>query len=695
MNVILQPIMENLYNSPNLKKQTYQALAAIAFFILSYLVLLASALLLALLCGYGAFFLFSLRLSYITVMLGIGVFSIGILILYFLLKFMFKTSKTDISNLIEISKEEEPKLFALIEEIADEVQTQKPKHVYLSNEINAYVFYDSSFWSMFLPIRKNLAIGVGLMNVVTQQEFKAIIAHEFGHFSQKSMKVGSYVYNVNKVIHNLLFDNDSYNSAIASWANLNSYFAFFTSIAIKIVEGIQFVLMRLYEIVNLKFYALSREMEFHADAVAASIAGSQPLIDSLRRLPLADNAFSETMNFYHSKAKDGIVAENIFTNQQNVLEELAKEYKLPLTNKLPFVDEHFENRFPKSRLEFNKQWMSHPETEERAQRLLSYNQISKSTINSKAIELLQHQVETQKLFSSKSFSYLEENSVKTELKENEFLSMYLEDKNKNNLPAQFNGYYDFHPFPSADLKAILLDSENLPLKDLTYWCSQENKSNLMDYNNTLRDKATLEWIVNPANKTSIKTFDYAGQRYKVEDAVVVLVFVTQHLEKVEKQLGEIDKGIIKFLFQRAKENQHSSAFEKYYEEHQKGLELFTSTDELVQTVYKKLEFISEQTAFETIVHNFKIFKPEELLIKEKMNQLFKDEKQVSLLSEDQHKAMLNYKDRELVYFEDNAYDQVALDIMFDAIQAYQSAFNYIWFDNRKNILSNFLALAKY
>ena len=50
------------------------------------------------------------------------------------------------------------KLFSLIEEIVVKVNTDFPKKIYLSTEVNAAVFYDSSFWSMFFPIKKNLLI---------------------------------------------------------------------------------------------------------------------------------------------------------------------------------------------------------------------------------------------------------------------------------------------------------------------------------------------------------------------------------------------------------------------------------------------------------------------------------------------------------------------------------------------------------
>lgn len=691
--VILHLVMENLYNSPNLKKQSTQALLAVAFFIVSYLVLLAAAIGLAILCGYAAILLFSLKFTYVTLMVGIGVFSIGILILYFLLKFIFKTSKTDLSSLTEITREEEPKLFALIDEIVSEVQTQKPKHVYLSAEINAYVFYDSSFWSMFLPIRKNLTIGVGLMNAVTQQELKAILAHEFGHFSQKSMKVGSYVYNVNKVIHNMLFDNNSYNDTIAVWANLSAFFAFFTNIAIKIVQGIQYLLMKLYELVNLQFYALSREMEFHADAVAASVAGSQALVDSLRRLNLADAAHSETMQFYYGKLKEGIAADNIYQHQQKVLHAMASDFKLPMVNQLPLVDEHFENKFPKSRLEFNKQWMSHPEIEERAKRLLSYNQEAKNPMNGMALDLLKDPEATQKTFTLQSFSFLE-TGAKSTLSAAEFEAVYQAEKHKNNLPEIFNNYFDYHPFPTLPYAEMISALEAVPLHDLSHWCSDENKGKLVDHNNTRNDQSTLEWLINPDNNPSIKTFDYAGVRYKLKDAAEVLELVNQHLEQLEKQIKDIDMGIMKYLYQSAKNQDALAAFEQLYESHIAGFNAFTDTDALVQTAFQKLDFVTQQTPFAIITENFEAFKPTELLLKEKMNALFANEKQKSLLTEEQEKAMFHYKDRDLVYFENEAYNQVALDMMYDAINHYQAAFNYIWFYERKELLTNFLEIGK-
>ena len=73
-------------------------------------------------------------------------------------------------------------------------------------------------------------------HTVTEAELKAILAHEFGHFSQKEMKIGSYVYNVNQVIHNLLFENDSFDDTVERWAGISSYFSIFVIPAVKVIS---------------------------------------------------------------------------------------------------------------------------------------------------------------------------------------------------------------------------------------------------------------------------------------------------------------------------------------------------------------------------------------------------------------------------------------------------------------------------
>lgn len=167
-------IKREIQLSKEFKNQAAKAILAINLFALTYLIILLLAILLTGLCIAGGVSLIVIKPMFGTIALGIGLASLGVLILIFLLKFIFISHKVDRSHLIEINEQQEPELFKMIREIVQIVGTNFPKKVYLSSEVNAAVFYDSSFWSMFFPVKKNLLIGLGLVNTVTKEELKAI-----------------------------------------------------------------------------------------------------------------------------------------------------------------------------------------------------------------------------------------------------------------------------------------------------------------------------------------------------------------------------------------------------------------------------------------------------------------------------------------------------------------------------------------
>ena len=361
--------------SEEFRKVAIRAVLSILLFLFTYIVMIILALALIVLCGYIAFVLVAFKAMFLTIMIGLGLIGMGFLILFFLTKFIFSSGKQiDRSHLTEITAAQQPKLFQLLGEIVDEVHTSAPKKVYLSSEVNASVFYDSTFWSMFFPVRKNLQIGVGLMNAVSVIELKAILAHEFGHFSQRSMKAGSYVYNVNKVIFNMLYDNEGYDVVLTKWSNSSSYFAAFSAAAIFVVKGVQRVLMRVYKVVNLNYMALSREMEFHADAVAAHVAGSEALANSLLRLDLASKSLSSVFDYYDAKIATSQKTNNFFPQQSFVLHHISTSENLTIRDGLPMLTIDEFKKFNRTKLVLSEQWSSHPSTEERVTRVLALDE---------------------------------------------------------------------------------------------------------------------------------------------------------------------------------------------------------------------------------------------------------------------------------------------------------------------------------
>src|SRR5690606_25398918 len=147
---------------------------------------------------------------------------------------------------------------------------------------------------------------------------------------------------------------------IQKWANASGYFSIFVIIAVKIIEVIKWVLKQMYRLVNKSYLGLSREMEFHADEIAANVTGYEPLKSSLLRLSLADHSFSSVLSFYERKIAMNQKSENIFRDHLFVTNFLAQDNNIEIKDNLPQISESELNKFNKSKLVVKDQWASHP-----------------------------------------------------------------------------------------------------------------------------------------------------------------------------------------------------------------------------------------------------------------------------------------------------------------------------------------------
>ena len=359
---------EKLLPSAAFKKQVGKVLISILAFFIVYLLLVTAAAALSVGCFYAGIFIIFKLASVLGLMLGLGLMALGVSVIFFLIKFIFAVSKDENASRVEITESEQPGLFAFIRKLTEETKTPFPRKIFISPYVNACVFYNSSFWSMFLPVKKNLEIGLGLVNSINISEFKAVMAHEFGHFSQRSMKLGSFTYNVNRIIYNMLYDNKSYSNFLNSWGSVSSYTAIFANIAVKIAQGIQWILRGMYKIINKNYMRLSREMEFHADAVAASVSGGNNLVTALSRIEVASMCYNTALNKANEWLKQQKKAKNIFSNQLTVYKEMAKIHQLGLKNGLPDISYSFIQSFSKSKINYTNQWASHPTLSERKEK---------------------------------------------------------------------------------------------------------------------------------------------------------------------------------------------------------------------------------------------------------------------------------------------------------------------------------------
>ena len=218
---------------------------------------------------------------------------------------------------VEITIADQPELFAFLHDLADEIRAPRPHRVFLSPNVNAAVFYDLSILNFFLPSKKNLIIGVGLINVLNRSEFKAVLAHEFGHFAQRSMAIGRWVYVGEQIAGHIIAKRDFLDKALNFISAIDLRIAWIGWIMRTIVWSIRSLMEAVFRWVVIAHRALSREMEFQADLVAVSVTGSDALINGLYHLGPADEDWQLCLDFVNDQLrKQRIVTDLIGVSSQ-------------------------------------------------------------------------------------------------------------------------------------------------------------------------------------------------------------------------------------------------------------------------------------------------------------------------------------------------------------------------------------------
>lgn len=284
---------------------------------------------------YAAMLYGSVRLAIWVVLLGPFSFSFWGIVLYvgavgaslmltaFLVKFLFSWGSTADDTRQRLVPEAHPELVAFIEQLCAETGAARPKHIYLTPNVNASVFYQHPLLSLVWPVRKSMVIGVGLINALTLSEFKAVLAHEFGHFAQSSMRLGSYVYSANRLLHDLVFGRDKWDELLDQWRRLDLRVSALAWVLTAMVWVVRKVLELAYQGVHLVHAHLSREMEFQADRVAVRVAGSDAIVDALYQVERANEAYQMALGQLGTAYEHQLVSDDVYYHQALRLSELA------------------------------------------------------------------------------------------------------------------------------------------------------------------------------------------------------------------------------------------------------------------------------------------------------------------------------------------------------------------------------------
>ncbi len=552
--------------SKSFAKNAKNVLLAILLFFITYLVLVALAFGLMYVCLLGGIGILGLRFNWLTLAIGGGIICLGLMFLAFLLKFIFSVQKDTNDNRVEITQEEHPRLFEFINRLVKEVKSPSPKKVFIVPNVNAAVFYNSSFWSMFFPVRKNLEIGLGLVNSVNMSEFKAVLAHEFGHFSQRSMKIGSYVYTVNRAIYNMVYEYDKWDELLDKWIASGGLFSIFAGITRFMVNGVRALLRKAYELINIRYMGLSREMEYNADLIAVSAAGNAASISALRRIGFGDEAYNrviDQLNFLIEKQKR---TENIYEKQSVMIEYMIKEKSLAAQKELPVLTDHYmQITAPKNRVYYKNQWSSHPEQKDREDNINSV--LIQAEINDESPWVLfNNPNQLQKELTAQMYRDVQENAEKpTEfINKTAFVNSIDERREQYKYPEIFMHFYDGRFLFDIEMEELDKEIDGLTANDIF---NEENKTLLDTYFQNQEDNQVLEAIKNGQIQT--KTFDFDGEKYNKDEAEGIFAKLSKEIESQKERLVVLESKGLNLGIQVAKkqglEVEYRNKLKTYYQ----------------------------------------------------------------------------------------------------------------------------------
>jgi heat shock protein HtpX len=252
------------------------ALLAIVMVVVSYMVIV----LLAIACVYLPYLAFT-SAEHPPAQLGLLVLGgvvVGATILWSLVP---RREKFEVPGLL-LESSAHPRLFAELNELATALNEPLPREVYLVGQVNAFVADRGGI--MGIGSRRVMGIGLPLLSSLTVSEIRAVLAHEFAHYYSGDTRMGPWVYKTQSAM-------------IRTFQNIGSLRELGRIAALQFMNMVVTAILKWYFIFFLRVINfVSRRKEYRADELACLVAGSEPLVQGLRKIHGAAMAWGPYWN---------------------------------------------------------------------------------------------------------------------------------------------------------------------------------------------------------------------------------------------------------------------------------------------------------------------------------------------------------------------------------------------------------------
>lgn len=487
------------------------------------------------------------RAIILIIMAVIGICLLALMLGIYLIKPLFSFHKNTKNTRVEVFESECPELFEMIKDIANKTQCKMPKHVYLSPDVNACVFYDTSFWSIFFPIRKNLEIGLGLFDGTSIEEVKSIIAHEFGHFSQNSMKIGSTVYVTNTVLYNLILTDDFWDRWLDKWClsdtGIIRYFGVLTR---GLTNVIKHFTAHVYRFVQKGYLKLSRYMEYDADSIACQCVGTDTFISALCKIEVLANKDNLYQQILSSLINEQKMVSNYFVGK-DIVSKLIPNKEIPQFTFDCEFKEPVRTYTVDSRVRVEDIWASHPSLEDRIMNAKATN--AALTSNAKSISswtLIPQEIseKVSTLFTSIISKNVED--TLTYITNDQFAEWTAKEIEENFMDERLRPFFGNSIFE--------FDLDNFTETPIEYPFNEENALKIAEFYTRISDWQLLNQIKN--KEIDAKEVQVDGIVYKRKDIPFGKLKI--ELDILHEKVVKIYSDIYSYVYNKCEEDKRKS-----------------------------------------------------------------------------------------------------------------------------------------
>ncbi len=223
----------------------------------------------------------------------------------------------------ELNEAEAPGLFKLAKEVAQTMNTRPIDEIRITATTDLAV-YERGKWKEKLKdqAKRILILGVGVLKDFKQNDFKAVLAHEYGHFSHRDTAGGDVALRVR---------ND-----------MTKYFYELYLAGQNVWWNIAFQFLRLYNLIFVRIsHGATRLQEVLADRVAAQTYGARAFQDGLTYVIKRDIEF---MKYANSEIEEARKIDRPFNNlyelSGNADRDIEEELKEALNKETSENDTH-------------------------------------------------------------------------------------------------------------------------------------------------------------------------------------------------------------------------------------------------------------------------------------------------------------------------------------------------------------------